>query len=680
MTSSPRNFILSILIIFSTSCLQAAEDPIPRLKLLHPRPDMQFWVDQIEVAGDIPPGTEVRVAGEVVFPDDDGRFRHMLTLDRPTVLIPITETRGSRVFHDTTRVFHRAPDHMMADSIFINHNIPQELAINFVYPQSGNFRGSQISLRGRTHPEATLFMNNDTVKVYASGAYTIHVQIQPGENHFDFQATLDSTVVSERLTLTKPLPAPIALDLEPRTAQPASERWILAGEQLQVGIRGPYSKKVYYKIPGVTGWRILNESKPGHYQGSVQPGDIDKELNTRVLYRMGVLSKRIKSAPLRILTDALGGLTTHVDTRVYDTPSTDQLLFPMADSVSLQIIGLKDHMYHIQLGDYRTAYVRASRVVLNPESKLNSAHFLGSMQAENQEDWNLFRIYTGKQRLPFEIKEKAVPSRLELRVFGAKQGWEWTTYPEDDSAILFVERSQPEDLIWQMDFYPSQKFWGWFGRYEGDYLVIGIRKAPVISQDSLFANIRIEIDPGHGGWQRGALGLTGYAEADANLRYSLMLEKMLLEAGATVYLTRRDDRQLSLAQRAEIARNDSVHIFVMAHNNAPGSSRDILMAKGASTFYTWPSAKALSDKLYPHLSNMGIDTSGKVIRYYYYLTRQTEYLVYLIEGAFMTYPYEEMFLLSEEGLETLARAAYLGLEDFLLEQAGNPIIKNSKGQ
>jgi len=69
---------------------------------------------------------------------------------------------------------------------------------------------------------------------------------------------------------------------------------------------------------------------------------------------------------------------------------------------------------------------------------------------------------------------------------------------------------------------------------------------------------------------------------------------------------------------------------------------------------------------------MGIDTSGKVARYYYYLTRQTEYLVYLIEGAFMTNPEEEMFLLSEEGLDALALVAFKGLEEFLEDKAETP--------
>lgn len=640
-----------------------------RVRILHPKQDMQFWVDQIEVAGDIPPGSQVSVAGVLVTPDEDGRFLHMITLDQPHVLIPISESRGSEIFHDTIRVFHRNLDHMTADSVFINNNIPDSLELHLGSPRSGIFYGSEVSLRGRTHPDAQLLMNGDTVQVYASGAFAVHVQIEPGENIFNLTASLDGSQITDQFILTRPIPDEILGQLDEKSARPNRDHWLLAGDHIELGIKGPPTENVYYKIPGVSRWERMQEGQPGSYSASYHFTDIDQELNTEVQYRIGHFSKRVHSAPLRILTDALGGLTVDEDTRVYDTPANDQLLFPMGDSVSVQVVGLENRMYKIQLGQYRTGYVRAALVELDQKHKRTSPFYMGSMSAENESDWSVFRIRTGKIRLPFEIKEKGIPARLELKVYGAKQGWEWTSYPEDDSTIAFLERSQPQDLVWQMDFYPRKGFWGWYGRYEGEYLVIGIRKAPRIEQSNLFANVIIEIDPGHGGWERGATGITGYAEADANLRYCLKLEKRLLEAGATVRLTRRDDHRLSLPQRAEIARNDSAHIFVMAHNNAPGRTQDITLAKGASTFYTWPSAKVLSDNIYPHLHEMGIETSGKIARYYYYLTRQTEYLVYLIEGAFMTNPEEEMFLLSEEGLDALANAAFLGLEDFLREKA-----------
>ncbi len=668
-----KNHLRSLIILAMLVTLVAAQkQEIPRLKILHPKQDMQFWVDRIEVAGIIPQGTKVEVDGIQVTPDEDGLFRQLITLDQPEVSIHILESRDNLTFRDTIHVLHRNPDHMTPDSIFINNNIPDELVLDLGSPRDGKFNGSEVSLRGRTHPEALLLMNGDTVKVFASGAFAIHVPIQRGENIFEFTSSWNGQVVSQTKILSRPLLKEGLKKLDQRSARPTKPYWAMAGDHIQLGIRGPQAQNVYFKIPGITGWVKMNESRAGHYSSSYHLNDIDEPLDTRVLYRVGLFSRRISSAPLRILTDALGGLTIDEDTRVYDDASTDQLLFPLADSVSLQITGLQNGFYRIQLGEYRSAYVIAKLVEIDEGSKLTRAHYLGSMRGENQEDWAVFKIYTGNIRLPFEIKEKAIPARLELKVYGAKQGWEWTTYPEGDSIISYLERSQPEDLVWQMDIFPKNSFWGWYGRYEGEYLVVGVRKAPEIKRENPFENIVIEIDPGHGGWQRGATGVTGYAEADANLRYSLKLEKRLKEAGATVFMTRRYDEQISLADRARKAREDSVHIFVMAHNNAPGSSRNILEARGASAFYTWPSAKGLSDNIYPHLHTMGIETSGKVARYYYYLTRQTEYLVYLIEGAFMTNPEEEMFLLSEEGLDTLAESAYMGLEDFLQEKAELP--------
>ena len=644
------------------------QDSVPRVEMLHPRQDMQFWVNQIEVAGDIPEGTSLTVLDSTVTPNEKGRFRYLIELQQDTVFIPLVETTESMTFFDTIRVFRRTADHMTPDSVFINHNIPDSLELH-LYPKSRKYAGRSISLRGYTHPLADVTVNGDTLNVYASGAFTHFIELHPGDNTYEFIASLDGETISDQIILTHPQPRVALESLDGKSAAPRRERWIMAGDELHASINGPINSKVYCKIPGLTKWMVMTESRPGRYNTMIPLLDVEEELDSKVIYRLGTFSPRVKSADVKVLTKALGGVTADEDTRVYDTATTDQLLFPLSDSIMVQIIGLENRMYKIRLGQYRTGYMRANLVRLDSSSVLYEPHSVGAIFSENNGEWTIYRLYTGNKRLPFELKEKAVPSRLELKVYGTKQGWEWTTYPENDSAIAFLEKSQPEDQVWQMDFYPAQRFWGWYAHYEGNYLVVGIRNAPRVIREKPFANIRIEIDPGHGGWQRGAMGITGYGEADANLRYSLKLEQLLVEAGATVFMTRREDSQLSLADRAKIAREDSVHIFIMAHNNAPGSSRDIEKAKGTSTFYTWPSAKALSDHIYPHLQDMGIATGGKVSRYYYYLTRQTEYLVYLIEGAFMTNPDEEMFLRSEEGLNALAQAAFNGLEDFLLEQA-----------
>jgi N-acetylmuramoyl-L-alanine amidase len=53
---------------------------------------------------------------------------------------------------------------------------------------------------------------------------------------------------------------------------------------------------------------------------------------------------------------------------------------------------------------------------------------------------------------------------------------------------------------------------------------------------------RIVLDPGHGGFFRGALGVHGLTEAEVNLGVALALRGLLEARGAEVLMTRTDDR------------------------------------------------------------------------------------------------------------------------------------------
>ena len=91
-------------------------------------------------------------------------------------------------------------------------------------------------------------------------------------------------------------------------------------------------------------------------------------------------------------------------------------------------------------------------------------------------------------------------------------------------------------------------------------------------------NRRIVIDPGHGGVFRGARGVAGLDEADANLGVALYLWGLLEEAGAEVVLTRKTDRDFvdgdslklreDLAARTEIVNQVRPDLFMSLHHNA----------------------------------------------------------------------------------------------------------------
>jgi N-acetylmuramoyl-L-alanine amidase len=83
------------------------------------------------------------------------------------------------------------------------------------------------------------------------------------------------------------------------------------------------------------------------------------------------------------------------------------------------------------------------------------------------------------------------------------------------------------------------------------------------------------IDPGHGGTaltDSYRVGPTGEREEWINLRVSLLLQKMLKKKGAKVLITRTEDKEVSLPDRAKLALDNKADLFISIHHNATADS------------------------------------------------------------------------------------------------------------
>ena len=156
-------------------------------------------------------------------------------------------------------------------------------------------------------------------------------------------------------------------------------------------------------------------------------------------------------------------------------------------------------------------------------------------------------------------------------------------------------------------------------------------------------------------------------EKDVNLSYANTLADLLERAGARVVLTRTTDSTMTLKERVDIARAANAHIFCWLHNNSIGGASNPLAVRGTSTYFTVPQNQRLSEVIYDRLLDLRLDPFGH-IQSSYYVTRQTDMLIVLVEGAFMSHPHDEMLLLDDNFLDSLAKAVFLGLEDFCREQ------------
>jgi N-acetylmuramoyl-L-alanine amidase len=80
----------------------------------------------------------------------------------------------------------------------------------------------------------------------------------------------------------------------------------------------------------------------------------------------------------------------------------------------------------------------------------------------------------------------------------------------------------------------------------------------------------IVIDPGHGGRDFGALGVTGVREKDITLGIALKLGRLIRKnlKGVKVVYTRTDDSFVELDRRGQIANEASGKLFISIHSNA----------------------------------------------------------------------------------------------------------------
>lgn len=134
--------------------------------------------------------------------------------------------------------------------------------------------------------------------------------------------------------------------------------------------------------------------------------------------------------------------------------------------------------------------------------------------------------------------------------------------------------------------------------------------------------IVIVLDPGHGGYDGGAMhkwnGKT-YREKDVNLAIAKACKKKLeTYMGVKVYMTRSSDYFVSLTGRVAYAKKNGADLFVALHNNASTRTN----VKGACVYY--PNAhynakigakgKAVAQSIQNRLVALGLKNNGVLIR------------------------------------------------------------------
>lgn len=185
---------------------------------------------------------------------------------------------------------------------------------------------------------------------------------------------------------------------------------------------------------------------------------------------------------------------------------------------------------------------------------------------------------------------------------------------------------------------------------------------------------KITIDPGHGGNDSGAIGPTGVMEKSVTLRVAQELKRLLIAEGATVYMTRTTDTEVSpkgagasdieeLQARCDIPNKNGSDIFISIHMDSFTSGA----AKGTTGYYYSLGSKKsrdLADKVRAGVIDQ-LDTQSRGTQSSnFYVVKHTDMPATLVEVAFISNPAEEQLMNSEEGIRKAAQGIADGIADY----------------
>lgn len=205
--------------------------------------------------------------------------------------------------------------------------------------------------------------------------------------------------------------------------------------------------------------------------------------------------------------------------------------------------------------------------------------------------------------------------------------------------------------------------------------IISISKVYAIVNSYTLLEKTIYLDPGHGGRDSGATYKDIY-EKDINLIMCKKIEQYLISKGATVYLTRESDIDLSttsvnkkrsdLSNRAKLINKSNANMYISIHLNYIFNSQ----WKGLQIFYNNKNKEneIIANKLTSYLKETSSNIREPKKENIYYMYKQITVPGVLIELGFLSNPNDRYRLTREEYQDKLAKNISNAIEKYIINQ------------
>lgn len=340
--------------------------------------------------------------------------------------------------------------------------------------------------------------------------------------------------------------------------------------------------------------------------------------------------------------DRLGGAKmTYADTgilvRVVDSNGTD---------------------YRIKLSAAHDAWLPKSNFRMDTSVRVKPYYLSSSWRVWGDERYDYVSVGL-TEKLPYRSIQQIDPARIVVDIFGVTSNTNWITQLKTVKEIKNVWYEQVEDDVFRVYIELRHQHWGYLVHYVNHNLQIRVKRTPVSHRHK---DILIAIDPGHGGTNEGATGITSNVkEKEYTLRIATQVAHYLRKKHFQVFMTRTEDKELSMPERTLMLREQDPNLLVSIHLNSSGNPS----VKGVSTYYRYIGFRPLSQAILNRMLQLGLDNYGNVGAFNFSLSGPTEYPNCLVEVAFLSNTEDEHRILDPRFHKAVAKKIYKGICDWL---------------
>jgi N-acetylmuramoyl-L-alanine amidase len=590
------------------------------------------------------------------------------------------------------------------------------LRLSVVHPAAGSTidaRDSTFLLGSTGTGDATLTINGSPVPVAPNGGWLAWVPL-PRDSVMRFELVARTPRDSQRLVQdvvrARWQPAGRALWVDPASFVPTGRHWLPSDEPLRLQVRAtpgavarlrlpdgrriplveqadgddvPVALRAFDRDPAnlapragtsryVTTLRNLPlGANPGPLFGDDADAPRDAEVMAPMLELIRNADTLVTRWPLRVAILDTATRVVALDDDPQHRGGTDGISIGRAapgatyhwffgEGTRAVLDRRQDGDVQVRLSREQAAWVPVAEVQPLPPGTWPPLGRALSITVSAEPDRVVVRLPLG-ERIPVRVRED--DRALHLDLYGAVADVDWTRYAPGDTLVRRIDWSQRTADEVEVTVLLSRPLWGYRTRWDGDDLLLEVRRPPTIDREHPLKGRHVLVDPGHP--PAGATGPTGFREAEANLAVSRELARLLAAEGAVVELTREADVPLDLSSRVERGERSGAEVMVSIHNNALPDGVNPFTNNGTSVFYNHAQSLPLAQEVQAALvRELGLRDLG-VARGDLALVRPTWLPAILTEGLFMIVPEQEAALRTEEGQRRYARGVLQGLRRFL---------------